>query len=88
MYTLSPTRRYVDAAKKFNEKTKEKLKAQHELLAENPFHPSLRTKPLKGKLRGIFSFRIGRDRRGLFAINTQDKIIELLRLDWRSRIYQ
>jgi len=88
MYLLSPTRKYVDDAKKFPDDTKAKLKEQHYLLEENPFHPSLHSKLLKGKLKGVFSFRIGRDYRGLFIINTRDKIIELLRIDLRDSIYK
>jgi len=88
MYTLSPTRNYLDDAKKLEKDVKEKLKTQHQLLEKNPFHPKLHTKPLQGKLVGIFSFRVGRDYRVLFTINPKDRIIMLLRVDLRARIYQ
>lgn len=87
MYILSPTRRYLSDAKKLNQTVKEQLKKQHQFLEQKPFHPALHTKPLKGKLSGIFSFRVGRDYRVLFTLNAQDKIIVLLRIDLRARIY-
>ena len=88
MYFLSPTRKYINDAKKLNKRVKAKLETQHKLLEKNPFHPSLHTKPLQGKLAEIFSFRVGRDYRGLFTLDTQDKTIVLLRIGLRAQIYK
>ena len=64
-----------------------KLKKQLFLLAENPFHSKLHTKPLKGEMAGQYSFRITRDYRTLF-IFTAPEIVKLTTIGHRKEIYR
>ena len=52
---------FIDSSEKLPFKLKIKLDKLIQILKENPFHPSLHTKHLSGKLSGLLSFRITRD---------------------------
>jgi addiction module RelE/StbE family toxin len=52
----------------------EKVKKQIELLAENPRHPSLRTKPLQGA-PGIFEARVDSDYRMTYEREDEDTLV-------------
>ena len=58
-----------------------------EILRENPFHPSLHTKPLVGKLKGFYSFRTTRDWRVIFIFLNSNKIF-LIDIAHRKDIYR
>jgi len=47
---------------------------KEKIFKENPFHPSLRTHPLKGKLRGLWSISINMYYRMIFQLE-EDKVI-------------
>ena len=75
MYLLSPTRKYVDDAKKFPDDTKAKLKEQHYLLEENPFHPGLETHKLKGALSAYWAFYVTGGYRVIFRFLEDNEVI-------------
>jgi addiction module RelE/StbE family toxin len=53
---------------------KEKVKKQIRLLAENPRHPSLQTKPLQGAA-GIYEARVDRDYRMTYERESDDTLV-------------
>ncbi len=52
---------FFKSSRKIPQSQQEKLTELIELVQKNPFHPSLHTKRLNGKLAGFLSFRITRD---------------------------
>jgi toxin YoeB len=78
---------FLKSAEKLDKKLKSKLKLSLDVLLRNPFHPTLQTKPLTGKLSGYYSFRIGRDHRVIFQFVSEDKIY-LLKIGNRRDIYR
>ena len=65
----------------------QKLSRQITLLQNNPFHPALHTKPLSGRLAGLYSFRITRDWRVIFQFIAPDQIV-LRDVGHRKDIYR
>ena len=61
--------------KKLNVELKERLKQKGKILAENPFHPLLRTHKLTGKLFGVWSFSVDMRIRVLFEFIGDEKIL-------------
>ena len=51
-----------------------KVKKQISLLAENPRHPSLQTKPIQG-ISGIYEARVDQDYRLTYARETDDTLL-------------
>lgn len=49
--------RFIELYKSLPESIRKKIKRQIQLLAENPRHPSLQTKPIRGS-NGIFEARV------------------------------
>ena len=45
------------------------------LLAENPFHPSLKTHSLTGNLKGYWAFSITYEYRIMFRFLSEDKVL-------------
>ena len=78
---------FIDSAKKLPGKLKIKLGKLIQILKENPFHPSLHTKHLSGRLSGLLSFRITRDWRVIFRFLEPD-IIQLIETADRKDIYR
>ena len=76
MIRLEYTDTFLKDLKSLPDFVKAKLKKQIFLLAKNPFHSKLHTKPLKGGMAGQYSFRITRDYRALF-IFTAPEIVKL-----------
>jgi len=58
-----------------------------EIFRENPFHPVLYVKPLKGKLKGLYSFRITREYRIIFIFTSKDEV-SFLNVKHRKDIYR
>ena len=56
------TRRFLKSFSRLPAPVQEKIKKQIALLAENPRHPSLQTKPIQGA-RGVYAARIDQDYR-------------------------
>ena len=78
---------FIDSAEKLPSKLKVKLGKLTQILKENPFHPSLHTKHLSGKLSGLLSFRITRDWRVFFRFLEPD-VIQLIETANRKDIYK
>ncbi len=87
MYKLVFGSQFLKFAEKLNKQLKPKLKSSLDILAESPFHPTLHTKSLSGKLSGHHSFRLGRDCRVIFELVSDDTIY-LLRVGDRKDIYR
>jgi len=57
------------------------------ILQNDPFHPKLHTKPLVGKLKGFYSFRVTRDWRVIFVF-LNPETISLIDIAHRKDIYK
>jgi len=53
---------------------KKKAEIKEKIFRENPFHPSLKTHKLKGKLKDIWSFSIDNKYRIIFIFDNSDVI--------------
>jgi addiction module RelE/StbE family toxin len=79
--------RFLRSARRLPETQQGKLARQLELVSENPFHPQLHTKPLTGRLTGLYAFRITRDWRVIFQFTAPDQIV-LRDVGHRKDIYR
>ena len=71
------TRRFLKSFARLPSTIQEKVKKQIRLLAENPRHPSLQTKPIQGVV-GLYEARIDQDYRLTYEREPDDPL--LLRL--------
>jgi addiction module RelE/StbE family toxin len=78
---------FFKSAKKLEMKEQKKLAQLLVTLKDNPFNPHLHTKKLRGKLQGIYSFRITRNWRVIFQFQNPD-FIQLLTVKNRKDIYR
>ena len=81
------SRAFIKSAKKLPLPIKKKLAPLLEGIVENPFAPNLHTKPLAGKLAGLYSLRITRDWRVVFYFKSKENIV-LVDTSHRSDIYK
>ena len=65
MHKLKPSDEFKKGLKKLSSKEQKQTAAKLELFRENPFHPSLRTKKVKG-LKGVFEMSVNMDIRILW----------------------
>ncbi len=82
MPKIKLTRRFLKSFARLPKSIQEKIKKQIALLAENPRHPSLRTKPVQGT-DGIYEERIDRDYRMTYERNPDDTLV-LRVVDWHE----
>jgi addiction module RelE/StbE family toxin len=68
------TRRFLKCFARLPKPVQEKIKKQIALLAENPRHPSLQTKPIQGAM-GIFEARIDLDYRLTYEREADDTLV-------------
>lgn len=68
------TRRFLKSFARLPKPVQEKIKKQIALLAENPRHPSLQTKPIQGAL-GIYEARIDIDYRLTYEREADDTLV-------------
>ncbi len=90
-YTLIFTGSYKKRAKRFAQKhpeLKEPYRKTLQLLAFNPYHPSLRTHPLKGKLSALHSVSINLSYRITLEILITEKEIILVNVGSHEDVYQ
>jgi len=87
MITLHYTREFLKDSKKLPNSIKLRLAEQLERLSKNPFDPKLHTKLLRGKLAGLYSFRITREWRVIFHFEDLENI-KLLGVGHRKEIYR
>lgn len=81
------SRSFIKSAKKLPSPVKKKLAALLEGMGVNPFAPNLHTKPLAGKLAGLYSLRITRDWRVIFYFKGKENIV-LIDASHRSDVYK
>jgi addiction module RelE/StbE family toxin len=60
---------FIKSVKRTPKQIQNKLADLIEILQQNPLHPKLHSKPLVGKLKGFYSFRITRDWRVIFQLS-------------------
>ena len=68
------TRRFLKSFARLPLDVQEKIKKQIALLAENPRHPSLQTKPIQGT-GGIYEARVDHDIRVTYERDAEDTLI-------------
>lgn len=68
------TRRFLKSFARLPAAVQEKIKKQIALLAENPRHPSLQTKPIQGA-PGIYEARVDVDYRMTYERETDDTLV-------------
>ena len=78
---------FLKSAKGIPQSIQKKLADVLEVLQDNPFHSKLHTKPLVGKLKGFYSFRITRDWRVIFVF-LNPEAISLVDIAHRKDIYR
>jgi len=78
---------FVKSADSLPNEIQEKLDALLVTLAEDPFHPTLHTKRLSGKLNNFYSFRIAKDWRVVFAF-VEENTLRLAAVGHRKDIYR
>jgi len=81
---------YIRRARIFARKHPEHLKQYEKtlkLLELNPFHPSLRLHPLKGKLKGLHSVSINISYRITLELTIQEETIVLINEGTHGKVY-
>lgn len=89
-FTIIFTESYVSRARKFFRKHLELLSQYDkclQLMEVNPFHPSLRLHPLKGKLQGIYSISITLSYRLTIEFLIQEKEIIPINIGSHDEVY-
>ena len=74
MPNIRLTRRFLKSYARLPAAIQEKIKKQIELLAENPRHPSLQTKPIRGA-PGIYEARVDLDYRMTYERAEDDTLV-------------
>lgn len=74
MPKIKLTRRFLKSFARLPKSIQEKIKKQIALLAENPRHPILRTKPVQGT-DGIYEAHIDRDYRMTYERQANDTLV-------------
>lgn len=90
-YTLIFTDSYKKRARRFAQKhpgLKEPYRKTLQLLPFNPYHPSLRIHPLKGKLSALHSVSINLSYRITLEILITEKEITLVNVGSHDDVYQ
>jgi len=89
-YKIIYPRSYIRRARAFAGKHPELLKQYEKilkLLELNPFHPSLRLHPLKGKLKGLHSVSINISYRITLELIIQEETIVLINVGTHGEVY-
>jgi toxin HigB-1 len=89
-FTIIFTESYVRRTRKFFRKHPELLSQYDkclQLMEINPFHPSLRLHPLKGKLQGIYSISITLSYRLTIEFLIQEKEIIPINIGSHDEVY-
>jgi addiction module RelE/StbE family toxin len=86
LWTETFTRKFKRLVRQ-NPQLKILIEQRLQQLSENPFHPSLRTHKLKGKLSEIWSFFIDYSYRILFKFAREEDDILLLTLGSHDEVY-
>ena len=89
-FTLIYPESYIRRARKFLSRHPDltlQYKRALELLEINPFHPSLRLHPLKGKLAGLHAVSINISYRITLELIIREKEIVLVNVDTHGEVY-
>lgn len=86
MFHIEYHKIFVKKFKKLPQHIKEKAVELEEIFRNNPFAPILKTKPLKGDLSHLYSFRITREYRIIFAIVAHEFVV-FYNVGHRKNIY-
>lgn len=81
------SRDFVKSVNSMSKPIQKKLADLLEIFQNNPFHSKLHTKPLTGKLKRFYSFRITRDWRVIFVF-LNSETISLIDIAHRKDIYK
>ena len=76
MYKLEPTKSFIKHLKKLSPKEQKVIATKLEILSDNPFHPSLRTKKVQ-RLKDVFECSINMSIRILWMYK-DDRIVLLI----------
>ena len=87
MHTILFGDGFLNSVKKLEKWPATKLNSQLMFFKQDPFHAKMHTKPLPGKLVGIYSFRIGKDYRIIFKF-LGNKTIMLVIIAHRREVYR
>ena len=68
------TRRFLKSFARLPAAVQEKIKKQIALLAENPRHPSLQSKPIQGAT-GVYAARVDQDYRMTYERDADDTLV-------------
>ena len=88
-YTLAPLPRKVENfIKRLNQETQARIDAAFAYIVRSPFrHENPTTiKPLRGKKRGLYRYRIG-DLRFIYQVDRAERLIYIIQIDTRGNIY-
>lgn len=83
---IKRTKRFSKAFEKYDKKIQLKIIERIELLLDNPSDPKLNIHPLKGELKGIYSFNVTGDFR-IWYRKEGNEIILLLSVGTHSQLY-
>ncbi len=72
--TVYYSTQFKKSLKKYAKGRKNLIKKRINLFLEDPFHPSLKTHKLKGKLKGLYSFSVDYNLRILFEFIEEDTV--------------
>lgn len=86
MYSIYLEKHFVASAKKLENKIKEELDNNLQLLETNPAHPHLHLKPLHGHLGGLYSFRVKEYR--VIVEFLKNKKIRIIEIEKRDKVYK
>ena len=90
MYKIHFSKKYEKKAKKFFKKhsnLKEKYKKTIQILATNPYHPSLRLHKLQGRLNKFYSISLDMEHRIIIDFIIVDKEIILIDIGTHDEVY-
>ncbi|MBN2197846.1 type II toxin-antitoxin system mRNA interferase toxin, RelE/StbE family [Candidatus Wolfebacteria bacterium] len=87
MAEITYSRDFLKSVESIPKLVQKKLVGLLDILKKNPFHSILHVKPLVGKLKGFYSFRITRDWRIIFNFSDSQKIF-LIDVAHRKDIYK
>lgn len=65
---------FIKSYQKLPNIIKTKFESKEPIFLKNPFDPRLKTHPLTGKLKGIYSFSIDLHYRVVFSFESEDEI--------------
>jgi len=73
--TIAVVSRYTRSFGLLSRAIQDKLIAQERFFKADAFHPRLHTHPLKGSLKGLWSYRVDRRNRVLFEFIGTDSVL-------------